>query len=114
MLYVLSLKIITALYLAELPAPDTPVVLTPIDQPNAPPEADVLAEIAADLVDPLLELAGLEKSHKTRIQISYLIAGLYLMMTFLIFWFRFNKGGEAPFNPLQGGCAPLTTPYPTE
>ena len=66
------------------------------------------------VVDPLLELAGLEKSHKTRIQISYLIAGLYLMMTFLIFWFRFNKGGEAPYDPLQGGCAPLTTPYPTE
>ena len=66
------------------------------------------------VVDPLLELAGLETTHKTRIQVSYLIAGLYLMMTFLIFWFRFNKGAKgtpSPFNPMQGG---LATPYPTE
>ena len=44
----------TALYLAELPAPDTPVVFVPIDQPSAPPEADVFAEIAAALLEPLL------------------------------------------------------------
>jgi hypothetical protein len=54
-LYVLFLKITIALYLAEFPAPDTPVVFTPIDHPNAPPDADVFAEIAKALVDPLLE-----------------------------------------------------------
>ena len=41
------------------------------------------------VVDPLLELSGIEKTHKNRIQVSYVIAGLYLVMTFLVFWFRF-------------------------
>jgi hypothetical protein len=50
--YVLFLNIIIALYLAEFPAPLTPVVKTPKDQFNAPLDADVLAEIAKDLVEP--------------------------------------------------------------
>ena len=41
------------------------------------------------VVDPLLEMSGIEKTHKNRIQVSYVIAGLYLVMTFLVFWFRF-------------------------
>ena len=57
------------------------------------------------VVDPLLELSGLEKTHKNRIQISYLIAGMYLVMTFLIFWVRF-KGGDSPNG--------TPSPYPTE
>ena len=64
------------------------------------------------VVDPLLELAGIEKTHKSRMQISYLIAGMYLVMTFLIFWFRFNNGAKgtlSPFNPLQEVAS-----YPTE
>lgn len=50
------------------------------------------------VVDPLLELAGLGKTHKTRIQISYLIAGMYMGLAFLIFWFRFKEhlGFAAP------------------
>jgi hypothetical protein len=61
------------------------------------------------VVDPLLEFAGLEKTHKTRIQVSYLIAGMYLAMTFLIFWFRFiNKGISSPLTPNEGVLFPLT------
>lgn len=41
------------------------------------------------VVDPLLEISGFKKTHKNRINISYIIAGLYLFMTFFIFWFRF-------------------------
>jgi hypothetical protein len=51
------------------------------------------------VVDPMLELAGIERTNKNRMQISYLIAGLYLVTTFLIFWVRFIK---------------VDTPYPTE
>ena len=47
------------------------------------------------VVDPLLELTGIEKNHKNRIHISYCIAAMYLVMTFLIFWFRF-KGDLVP------------------
>jgi hypothetical protein len=57
------------------------------------------------VVDPLLELSGIEKTHKNRIQISYVIAGLYLVMTFLVFWFRFYFTEPAviiePINPLS-------------
>jgi hypothetical protein len=53
--YVLFLNIIIALYLPEFPAPLTPVVKTPNDQFKAPEEADVLAEIANALVEPLFE-----------------------------------------------------------
>ena len=63
------------------------------------------------VVDPLLEFAGLEKTHKTRIQVSYLIAGMYLAMTFLIFWFRFinkGKGISSPLTPNEGVLFPLT------
>jgi hypothetical protein len=49
------------------------------------------------VVDPMLELAGIEKTNKNRMQISYLIAGLYLTTTFLIFWIRFGKGGQSTF-----------------
>ena len=41
------------------------------------------------VVDPLLEIAGYEKTHKNRIQISYVIAGLYLMSAGVLFWYRF-------------------------
>lgn len=50
------------------------------------------------VVDPMLELAGIERTNKNRMQISYLIAGLYLVTTFLIFWVRFIN----------------VDPYPTE
>ena len=56
------------------------------------------------VVDPLLELTGIEKNHKNRIQISYCIAAMYLVMTFLIFWFRF-KGDLVPI-----GTPEVTTP----
>ncbi len=49
------------------------------------------------VVDPLLEIAGFEKTHKTRINVSYGIAGLYLCMTFFIFWFRFYMPSATEF-----------------
>lgn len=52
------------------------------------------------VVDPLLELTGFEKTHQNRINISYVIAGQYLFMTFFIFWFRFYM--------------PTNTEFPTE
>jgi hypothetical protein len=62
------------------------------------------------VVDPLLELSGIEKTHKNRIQVSYVIAGLYLVMSFLIFWFRFYCEESViiePINPLS-----MDTPRP--
>jgi len=41
------------------------------------------------VVDPLLEIVGYEKTHKNRIQLSYVIAGLYLMSAGVLFWYRF-------------------------
>ena len=58
------------------------------------------------VVDPMLEIAGIEKTHKNRIQISYVIAGMYLVMAFLIFWLRFILGGQS----LAGGQSPPRTP----
>ena len=54
--YVLFLKIITTLYLAEFPAPATPVEYTPKDQFKVPEEVDVLADIAAALEEPSFAL----------------------------------------------------------
>ena len=54
------------------------------------------------VVDPMLELAGIEKTHKNRIHISYLIAGMYLVMSFLIFWFRFKEDVVGVNNVIVG------------
>ena len=52
------------------------------------------------VVDPMLEILGLEVNTKNRVQISYVIAALYLSMAFLIFWVRFrgdlNLEGQIP------------------
>lgn len=47
------------------------------------------------VVDPILEILGLEVNNKNRVKISYVIAGLYLSMAFLIFWFRFLGGSSS-------------------
>lgn len=44
------------------------------------------------VVDPALEILGLEVNNKNRLYVSYVIAGLYLVMAFFIFWFRFFRG----------------------
>jgi hypothetical protein len=54
--YVLFLKITTTLYLAEFPAPATPVEYTPKDQFSVPEEVDVLADMATALEEPSLAL----------------------------------------------------------
>ena len=61
------------------------------------------------VVDPLLEIVGFEKTHKTRINISYVIAGLYLFMTFFIFWVRFYM--PSMMFPIS---STTTADYPTE
>ena len=52
------------------------------------------------VVDPMLEILGFEVNHKNRVQISYVIAALYLLMAFLIFWIRFIGGSSSPLTPL--------------
>jgi hypothetical protein len=56
------------------------------------------------VVDPMLEILGLEVNNKNRVQVSYVIAGLYLGMAILIFWFRFRGDLNASF----GSLSPLT------
>jgi len=52
------------------------------------------------VVDPTLEILGLEVNNKNRVQVSYVIAGLYLGMAILIFWLRFmGRGTTFPFDP---------------
>ena len=52
------------------------------------------------VVDPMLEILGFEVNNKNRVQVSYVIAALYLSMAILIFWIRFrgdlNLGGQSP------------------
>ena len=61
------------------------------------------------VVDPMLEIFGFEVNHKNRVQVSYVIAALYLLMAFLIFWIRFmGRGTTFPFDPLGGGTPPIT------
>ena len=50
---------------------------------------NALDEDDITVVDPTLELLGLEINHTNRMQLSYVIAGLYLLSAFLIFWVRF-------------------------
>jgi hypothetical protein len=57
------------------------------------------------VVDPTLEILGLEVNNKNRVQVSYVIAGLYLGMAILIFWFRWNY---VPPYPLRGVPPPIT------
>ena len=51
------------------------------------------------VVDPTLEILGLEVNNKNRVQVSYVIAGLYLGMAILIFWFRFRGDKVPPMTP---------------
>jgi hypothetical protein len=51
------------------------------------------------VVDPTLEILGLEVNNKNRLEVSYVIAGLYLTMSILIFWIRFLGGGTPPITP---------------
>jgi hypothetical protein len=50
---------------------------------------NALDEDDITVVDPTLELFGLEVNHTNRMRVSYVIAGLYLLSAFLIFWVRF-------------------------
>ena len=52
------------------------------------------------VVDPTLEILGLEVNNKNRLQVSYVIAGLYLSMSILIFLIRFIGGSSSPLTPL--------------
>lgn len=45
------------------------------------------------VVDPVLEILGLDVNNKNRLKVSYVIAGLYLGMAFFIFFIRFVIGG---------------------
>ena len=59
------------------------------------------------VVDPSLEILGLEVNNKNRLYISYVIAGLYLVMAFFIFWFRFHSGDIFAPPSLAGGGSVL-------
>jgi len=62
------------------------------------------------VVDPMLEILGFEVNNKNRVQVSYVIAALYLIMAILIFWIRFLRGTTFPFDPsFIGGTATIET-----
>jgi len=58
------------------------------------------------VVDPMLEILGFEVNNKNRVQVSYVIAALYLIMALLIFWIRFR--GDLNASILGGGTPPIT------
>ena len=63
------------------------------------------------VVDPTLEILGLEVNNRNRVKVSYVIAALYMGMALLIFCFRFmGRGTTFPFDPsFIGGTATIGT-----
>jgi hypothetical protein len=41
------------------------------------------------VIDPIIEIAGYEKTHSVRMRVSYVIAVVYFMFAVLMFWIRF-------------------------